>query len=316
MRSRYGLACVALMVVAWGAIAQAGISDLQTVQTLLFRAVGNEPNILNMTGAKVVPPSGSLETGTANVSYADPNLNYNITHNVVGETSAAIRGPAYGYENGPVIFVLPLGSPKIGSVMLNATQETWLLEGRLSIQIDSGTFPSGAIRTQIQAVNPPMEGRAVWIRVQVLNLGPDPYDGTDALKFPGLRALPPPARGTKITVDIDEPSKPWDVDRPAAVASRDFLADIAVGQTIEFDLGYVSYFPTFPLAATQALAEVDTFNVDPNPGNNTANNTFDVLPSGPVPAVGTAGLLALGLAFAGIAIAAARRRRRDDKEAA
>jgi hypothetical protein len=122
----------------------------------------------------------------------------------------------------------------------------------------------------------------VWIRVQIENLGPDPYDGVDLFKIPGIGAAPP-ARGTKVTVDIDEPTKPGQFDRPAAVASRDFQADIAVGQTIEFDLGYFGYFPSFPTAHTETLAEVDSLNIDPNPANNTVHNTFGILASGPVP---------------------------------
>ena len=308
MRIRQCVLVLVLLVAAWSSASYAGVSDLETVQTLLFRALGNEPNNLSMTATRVVPPSGSTATGTAALSYLAPNLSYNITHNVPGETSAAIHGPGYGYENGPVIFSLPLGSPKIGSVMLNPAQQDLLLEGKLYIQINSAAFPGGDIRTQIYAVNPPMQGAPVWIRVQVKNLGPDPYDGVDLFRLPGLSA-PPPARGTKLTVDIDEPSKPWQLDRPAAVFSKDFQADIPVGVTIEFDLGYFGYFPSFPTAHTEALAEVDSLNTDPNPANNSVQNDFAVLRLAHVPAVGAAGLAALGMAIAAFGVWAARRRR-------
>jgi hypothetical protein len=111
MRIRQSALVFLLLVAAWGPALQAGTSDLRTVQTLLFRAVGNEPNVLSMTGSKVVPPSGSLETGVATISYQSPNLNYNISHNVLGATTAAIRGPGYGYENGPVLFNDPSRVP-------------------------------------------------------------------------------------------------------------------------------------------------------------------------------------------------------------
>src|SRR5262245_49293927 len=71
--------------------------------------------------AQETPPTGSPTTGSACFTFdgSTNTLNYNIVYGVIasGEIAAHIHSGAPGVP-GPVLVGLPLGSPKIGSVIL------------------------------------------------------------------------------------------------------------------------------------------------------------------------------------------------------
>jgi len=280
--------------------AAAATTDIRTLHTRVFRAITDDPNTIPLTARAVVPPSGSPSSGSATVSIniASTQFNFNITHNVPGETSAAIRGPAYAYENGPILFNLPLGSPKIGIWPISPANLATIKEGRAYIEIRSASFPAGAIRGQIQATNPPVDGRGIWVRVLVENLGPDPYVGTEPNKLQPNNFFPSAAGTLQITVDIDEPTKPTLIPDPRIAVTninKAFALTLAPFDSVELDLGVVpGYVAHMGSLSTDATGIAQAPNVDPNPANNTVHDLFYV--GGPLPAIG---------AWFGLAIAAA-----------
>jgi hypothetical protein len=81
-------------------------------------------------------------------------LHYNVTYSdlLAAETGAHIHGPAPAGTNAGVIFPLPLGSPKVGTVgPLTASQITYLNGGLLYVNVHSVLYPGGEIRGQIVA---------------------------------------------------------------------------------------------------------------------------------------------------------------------
>ncbi len=114
-------------------------------ETILFRAV--------LEGVQEVPPNASPASGTALLYYDEVTkvLTYSVTFSgLVGtETAAHIHGPAPAGVNAAVLFPLPLGSPKDGSVVLTPTQEGYLRSALLYINIHSTVYPGGEIRGQV-----------------------------------------------------------------------------------------------------------------------------------------------------------------------
>jgi hypothetical protein len=114
-----------------------------------------------LDGLQEVPPNASPGSGIGTFTLDAFNvLSYNITFAglVATETAAHIHGPAsYGVAAG-VIFPLPLGSPKIGTVgPLDATQVGYLNAGLLYVNVHSTQYPGGEIRGQIVATVPAEE---------------------------------------------------------------------------------------------------------------------------------------------------------------
>lgn len=279
----------------------AATTDIRTLRTQVFRAITEDANTIPLTARAVVPPSGSLSSGSATVSVnvTSTQFNFNITHNVPGETSAAIRGPAYAYENGPILFALPLGSPKIGSWAISPANLATIKEGRTYIEIRSVSFPTGAIRCQIQAINPPVDGRGIWVRVLVENLGPDTYIGTEPNKLLPNNMFPAAAGKLQITVDIDEPTKPTLFPDPRIAVTninKDFALTLAAFDSVELDLGVVpGYVAHMGSLSTDATGIAQAPNVDPNPANNSVHNLFYV--GGPLPALGAGFGIAIAVAM-------------------
>ena len=111
-----------------------------------------------LDGLQEVPPNASPGSGIGTFTLDAFNvLSYNITFAglVATETAAHIHGPAsYGVAAG-VIFPLPVGSPKVGTVgPLNATQVGYLNAGLLYVNVHSTAYTGGEIRGQIVATVP------------------------------------------------------------------------------------------------------------------------------------------------------------------
>ena len=66
------------------------------------------------------------------------------------ETEAHIHGPAPPGMEAPVLFSLPLGTPKTDTIVgLTSEQQTQLLSGLWYVNVHTTPFPGGEIRGQI-----------------------------------------------------------------------------------------------------------------------------------------------------------------------
>ena len=88
-------------------------------------------------------------TGTVSYNLETQVLSFGLFTQPMADTEAHIHGPAARGANGPVLFDLPLGSPKSGTVVLDAAQEAMLLAGELYVDIHSIVYPDGVLRGQI-----------------------------------------------------------------------------------------------------------------------------------------------------------------------
>lgn len=99
-----------------------------------------------------VPASGSTATGAFYGIYDRPSkkLSYTINFDGTTPTSMHLHKGAAG-ENGGVEMEVtgPYTSGMKGSVMLNATQETYLLNSMLYLNVHSELYPGGEIRAQL-----------------------------------------------------------------------------------------------------------------------------------------------------------------------
>jgi len=107
----------------------------------------------NLDGLQPVPPTGSVGTGSATLSYDTTSsvLTWNIVFSGLSSSNVAnhMHGPAPVGVNAGVQVGLVLDSPSIGNTVLNAEQESDLLFGSWYINIHSSNFPGGEIRGQI-----------------------------------------------------------------------------------------------------------------------------------------------------------------------
>lgn len=129
----------------WRQAAQAQAVALPTLQCYTFS--------FTLSGAEEVPPNGSPATGTGLVTIdTDTNqLNYNITFSGLEgtETAAHIHGFAPPGTNAGVLYALPTGNPKIGSITYTEAQEANFLAGLSYVNIHSTVYGGGEIRGQI-----------------------------------------------------------------------------------------------------------------------------------------------------------------------
>ncbi len=104
-------------------------------------------------GLQEVPPIRTPGSGTGIVTLQPSGmLDFDIIFSglLAPEIAAHFHGPAPVGVPAGVIFPLPPGSPKIGSVgPLNATQQTDLLNGLWYVNIHSALHPTGEIRGQV-----------------------------------------------------------------------------------------------------------------------------------------------------------------------
>jgi len=148
----------------------------------------------------------------------------------------------------------------------------------------------------------PVQHQQVCISVVVQNLGPDVYGGGSA------KTASPTAGLLRVSVDIDEPTKPGLPEVEAGPFVQDFLVTLAPNDSIQLDLGPVSYYPPSggPHSA-QLTAIALAPHTDPNPLNDQAVTVFNVLPV--FPATGRVALAALAALLVGVAWIGARRLR-------
>ena len=113
--------------------------------------------------AEILPHASSDRGyGTFVLSPDRETLNYEIHEEgvVAAETGAHIHLAAPG-SHGDIVFPLPAGSPKGGSITLGDGDLADLLAGLLYVNIHSGTYPGGEIRGQ-------MVPSACWLYMPII----------------------------------------------------------------------------------------------------------------------------------------------------
>ena len=115
--------------------------------------------------ALAVPGTGA---GTFVLNDAQTQLSYNIHFSgLLADEIAAHIHNAGARDNGPAVFGLPLGSPKIGVWSIPAAMVTELFASHLYVNIHSSLYVLGEIRGQIRLEVLPVEG-ATWGAVKAL----------------------------------------------------------------------------------------------------------------------------------------------------
>ncbi|WP_124033448.1 CHRD domain-containing protein [Herpetosiphon llansteffanensis] len=104
-------------------------------------------------GSQEVPPSGSngMAMGTIQINTAANTLSYNLSYHDLSsaETAAHIHGFAPRGTNTGVLFHLPLGASKVGTLNYAENQEAGILAGQTYINIHTENFPNGEVRGQL-----------------------------------------------------------------------------------------------------------------------------------------------------------------------
>jgi len=107
----------------------------------------------NLDGSQEVPPSGSLGTGSAAITY-DDNTNQ-LSWNIAFVGLSNVPFAAHFHEapfgiNGPVVVPISLSaSPFIGNAIVPPAAEASLLAGNVYINIHTVLNPAGEIRGQV-----------------------------------------------------------------------------------------------------------------------------------------------------------------------
>jgi len=140
-----------------------GFIGFVALSTILFytpqmAAAATTNFVASLDGSQEVPPNIVPGNGTGSFQYDDATkmLSFNIEFSGLSgpETGAHIHGPALPGVDGSLIFPLPSGSPKVGSVgPLTPSQEVELFDGLLYVNVHSLSFPGGEIRGQILMPN-------------------------------------------------------------------------------------------------------------------------------------------------------------------
>jgi len=107
-----------------------------------------------LAGSNETPPNASPATGFAvlTLNDAQTQVTFHIQFSgLVGTETAAHLHHAPPGVAGPVVFGLPLGSPKNGVWPVGPTEVAWLTAGEIYVNIHSTSFPGGEIRGNLSA---------------------------------------------------------------------------------------------------------------------------------------------------------------------
>jgi len=139
------------------ATATATATATGTATPSLTPIVTPPPSCITMTvsgsGSQEVPPNNSngMVMGMIEINTVANTINYNLSYHDLSsaETAAHIHGFAPRGSNAGVLFNLPLGASKVGSVSYAENQEANILAGQTYINIHSSNFPGGELRAQL-----------------------------------------------------------------------------------------------------------------------------------------------------------------------
>lgn len=123
-----------------------------------------------INGASNVPALAVPGTGTGVfvLNDAQTQLSYNIQFGgLLADEIAAHIHNAGARDNGPAVFPLPLGSPKIGVWSIPPEMVTELFANHLYVNVHSTLYVLGEIRGNIRFQSVPAEG-ATWGAIKSL----------------------------------------------------------------------------------------------------------------------------------------------------
>ena len=133
-------------------------------------AAGGQSYVATITPDQEVPPTPSTASGACNFSLdASKVLSFDITIGGLhgAETSASIHGPASAGVSAGILFTLPVGGTKTGSLgPLTAAQVADLQAGLWYVNIHTSHHASGEIRGQIRGAVAVQPG--TWGGIKVL----------------------------------------------------------------------------------------------------------------------------------------------------
>lgn len=114
--------------------------------------------LATMDAQQDVPPlSGITATGNIVLVLNDAQTELSFTIDYQGLSSPEVGAHIHNAgprDNGPIVFALPLGTPKVGVWQIPANYVTELLAGRLYVNIHTQNYISGEIRGNIGAPVP------------------------------------------------------------------------------------------------------------------------------------------------------------------
>lgn len=111
-----------------------------------------------LSGAQALPPNSSLATGQCEIHLRGDRIHVTLSWRGLSGPAmrVAFHGPADTNEEGPLLWSLVPGtqgrqtlSPVEGEFEIDHTQGDLLRDGRVYVDIRTGTFPRGEIRGQI-----------------------------------------------------------------------------------------------------------------------------------------------------------------------
>jgi hypothetical protein len=125
--------------------------------------------LAGIDGTEEVPPTPVMNTGYASLflNEAQTQVSYFIEYETFGNETAAHFHMAAPGSNGPVVFPLPLGSPKIGVWNVTPADVAALFAGNIYVNIHNQDYPGGAIRGNFEFCAVPVEAQT-WSNVKTL----------------------------------------------------------------------------------------------------------------------------------------------------
>jgi hypothetical protein len=124
----------------------------------------------DLAGARAVPPTDSPATGTATLvlDEAQGVVTYSVEFTVLeGEETEARFHRGRPGTPGPILFTLPLGSPKTGTWPVTPDIVAELLAGRVYVLIHSDPYWTGEIRGDF-ALESLASDRTTWGRLKAI----------------------------------------------------------------------------------------------------------------------------------------------------
>ena len=112
-----------------------------------------------LDGAQQVPPVQTTATGFGSfvMDTAANTVTFHVEFSGLSsaETAANIHGPAATGNSAGILFPLPPGTPKIGTISISDSDEATFLGGQTYVNVHSTLNPNGEIRGQIQVASVP-----------------------------------------------------------------------------------------------------------------------------------------------------------------
>ena len=133
-------------------------------------AAGSTAFVATLDGSQNVPPLPVPGMGSARLvlNDAQTELSFNIEYSgLLSPENAAHIHNGSPRENGPIVFGLPLGSPKTGVWETPADMVTELFNDRLYMNIHTDLYIAGEIRGNIHLEILPTEP-TTWARIKSL----------------------------------------------------------------------------------------------------------------------------------------------------